>query len=322
MVKLLDIHSKAYFSRIDQVAQEVITLLSETMDVNTIFLASNDQYSNFIVKAFNRKAQLLHEGETTPFKDVLCKLVVENEFEPIVITDLKTNPLTLHHPVTRKVGNGCFLGAPIFHQNGEIFGTICAFDTRPYEFSAYDVRLIKTLSSLLSQTIMLEDQMLHDHLTGLYNPLFIRGFFEQSMMDNVMKNQQFSLLYVDLDHFKQINDTFGHDIGDQLLKRVAAMLVEQSPQNSIVARIGGDEFVLFVPVSSWEMFESTETALRLINTFNRMPFEIDGHVISISASVGMTYMEPGKELQVLLKEADMAMYDTKRNGRNSFKVYQ
>ena len=173
------IQSELYFRRLDEVSEEVISLLSETMDVNTIFLASNDRYSNFIVKAFNRKATLLREGEVTPIKDVLCKLAVENGSEPVVITNLANNPLSVNHPVTLNFGNGCFMGAPIFQGNGEIYGTICAFDTKPYEFSSYDVKLIKTLSLLLSQSIILEDLMVHDYLTGLYNSQYLKGFFDQ-----------------------------------------------------------------------------------------------------------------------------------------------
>jgi diguanylate cyclase (GGDEF)-like protein len=311
------IQSEHYFRRLDEVAEEVISLLSETMDVNTIFLASNDRYSNFIVKAFNRKATLLREGEVTPFKDVLCKLAVENESEPVVITNLANNPLSFNHPVTLNIGNGCFMGAPIFQGNGEIYGTICAFDTKPYEFSSYDVKLIKTLSLLLSQSIILEDLMVHDYLTGLYNSQYLNGFFDQNKEDG----QQYSLLYVDLDHFKEVNDEFGHDMGDELLKTIASLFKKLSPPNSVVSRIGGDEFALLIPVSSRDMNESNEIALYIISELNSKPLNVNGHDFLISASVGMTYAEPGKDLKVLLNEADMAMYEAKRNGRSTLRVH-
>lgn len=311
------IDSEHYFRRLDKVAEEVISLLSESMDINTIFLASNDKYTNFIVKSFNRKAILLRQGESTPFSDVLCKLAVDNGSEPLVITNLANNPLTINHPVTLNVGNGCFMGAPISQGNGEIYGTICAFDTKPYDFSAYDVKLIKTLSLLLSQSIILEDLMVHDHLTGLYNSQYLAGFFEQ----NKENEQQYGLLYVDLDHFKEVNDEFGHDMGDELLKNIANLFKKLTPPNSVVARIGGDEFVILIPVSSREMIESHKTSLSIINELKLNPVVVNGSQLFISASVGMTYAESGKDLKVLLNEADMAMYEAKRNGRSKLSVH-
>lgn len=309
--------SSHYFNQLDKVAEDVITLLSETMDVNTIFLASNDRYSNFIVKAFNRKAALMKEGEKTPFEDVLCKLVVDNDTEPIVITNLAENTMTINHPVTLNVGNGCFLGAPIYKSDGEIYGTICAFDTKPYDFTSYDVRLIKTLSSLLSQTIILEDLMLHDHLTGLYNSFYLKEFFKQDKE----AGKQYSLLYVDLDRFKEVNDEYGHDIGDELLKKVASLFKKTAPKDSVVARIGGDEFVFLIPVSSIEMSEAKKVASELFELMTTQTIEVEGNHLSISASIGMTYALPGKQLKELMKEADMAMYAAKENGRSQLQVH-
>jgi diguanylate cyclase (GGDEF)-like protein len=300
-----------YFKQLDKVAEDVIKLLSETIDVNTIFLASNDQYSNFIVKAFNRRAILLNAGERTPFEDVLCKLVIDNDSEPIVISNLAENAMTLNHPVTLNIGNGSFLGAPIYKGDGEIYGTICAFDTKPYDFTAYDVRLIKTLSSLLSQTIILENLMLHDHLTGLNNGFYLTEFFNQTSK----AEQQYSLLYVDLDRFKEVNDMYGHDIGDELLKKVASLFKNNVPEDSVVVRIGGDEFVFLIPVSTIEMIEAREFSEYLYNLLTTKAIEVEGYQLFISASIGMTFVDPNKTLKEIMKEADIAMYTAKRNSR-------
>lgn len=309
-----------YFNKLDEVSDEVISLLSETMDVNTIFLASNDKYSNFIVKAFNRRAELLRTGERSPFKDVLCKLVVNNadDPQPLVINDLSSHSLTVDHPVTLKVKNGCFLGAPIYQGDGEIYGTICAFDTKPYDFTSYDIKLIKTLSSLLSQTLILEDLMVHDHLTGLYNRYYLQEFFTQKKNEN----QQYSLLYIDLDNFKEVNDQYGHDIGDILLKKVAELFKQHLPENSVAARIGGDEFVLLIPVTTLEMKESMEFVKKIIHSFTYDKMDVAGYLLTITTSIGVTFAEPGNELEDLVKEADQAMYMAKNNGRNTLEIHQ
>lgn len=302
-----------YFNQLDKVAEEVITLLSETIDVNTIFLASNVNNSNLIVKAHNRNAPLLQEGDIAPFDHSLYTQSVENESDLVVIPDFKENPL----PVTVELEQGCFMSAPVYQANGEIFGTICAYDIKPYDFSVFEMRLIKTLSSLLSQSIILEDQLLHDHLTGLSNSQYLKVFFEQIKEENL----QYSLLYVDLDHFKYVNDEYGHDIGDKLLKKIASLFLKIVPKDSVVARIGGDEFIFLIPVSSNEMLESSETAFRINGALSTNPIEVDGHKLAISASVGMTYAASGKSLRVLMKEADTAMYKAKRNGRSHLIVH-
>ncbi|KIL44588.1 hypothetical protein [Jeotgalibacillus soli] len=124
-MKMLD--GEGYYSKLDTVAKDVLELSSETIDVNTIFLAS--KINNFIIKAFNRQSLLLKEGDHTPFSDVLGRLVVENESEPLVIPNLRENPLTFNHPVTMKIGNGCFLGVPIFKGNRDIYSTLCAIES-------------------------------------------------------------------------------------------------------------------------------------------------------------------------------------------------
>ena len=314
---MIESQKENYFSRLDELAEEVISLLSETLNVNTIFLASNDRYSNFIVKAFNRKSILLREGEVSPFEDVLCKLAVENGSEPIVIKNLANNPLTIDHPVTLNIGNGCFMGAPIIKGSGEVYGTICAFDNKPYEFTSYDAKLLKTLGLLLSQSIMLEDLVVHDYLTELYNGHYLTVFFEQNIGDG----QQYSLLYVDIDHFKKVNDEYGHDTGDELLKKVASLFKKLAPQDSVIARIGGDEFALLIPVSSRDMKASIETALQIISEIKSNPIKVKDQQFFISVSVGMTYVEYGKPLKVLVNEADMGMYDAKRNGGSILRVH-
>jgi len=302
-----------YFNQLDKVAEEVITLLSETIDVNTIFLASNVNNSNLIVKAHNRNEPLLQEGDLAPFNHSLYTQSVENESGLVVIPDFKEYSL----PVTHELEQGCFMSAPVYQANGEVFGTICAYDIKPYDFSVFEMRLIKTLSSLLSQSIILEDQLLHDHLTGLSNSQYLKVFFEQIKEENL----QYSLLYVDLDHFKYVNDEFGHDIGDKLLKKIASLFTKIVPEDSVVARIGGDEFIFLIPVSSNEMLESSETAFRINGALSTNPIEVDGHKLTISASVGMTYAASGKSLRVLMKEADTAMYKAKRNGRSHLIVH-
>ncbi len=310
------IKDSRYLNELDHVTEDIIQLLSETMDVNSIFFTINTTYSNMVIRAFNRDTILIHEGDHALLKENLS-VFFPKKSEPVVINDLEVNSIFSEQHVTHDFRKGCFMGAPIYQENDEIFGMICVYDTKPYQFSTYDIQLIKTLTSLLSKTIVLENLMLHDHLTGLYNSRYLKTFFEL----NKEIGLQYSLLYVDLDHFKDVNDNFGHDMGDELLKKIASLFKGIVPNDSVVTRVGGDEFVLLIPVSSNEMVESRKSACQIIDVLTSNSIEVDGQEIPISASVGITYVESGKSLKVLMKEADNAMYQAKRNGRNNLIVH-
>ncbi len=247
--------------------------------------------------------------------------LLENESEPLVIPNLKENPLSYDHPITQKIGNGCFLGVPIYKGNGEVYGTLCAFDTKPYEFRGYDIKLIKTLGALISQTIYLEDGMIRDSLTGLYNRHFLKGYFQYYIKE---ATDLLSVLYIDVDHFKEINDNYGHDIGDEVLKNISTMLKEMVPEKNIVSRIGGDEFILLVPESSEEQQEAKALGERILTTLASQPIMVEAHHhLSVSASIGVSlYPRDGDGLDTLLKEADQAMYNVKRKGRNNIHFYK
>ncbi|TWT09287.1 sensor domain-containing diguanylate cyclase [Planomicrobium sp. CPCC 101079] len=306
-----------YFNKIDHVIDEVFSLLSETIDVNSIFLTNIAQGTNFIVKAFNRKTTLLQEGEQAPLNKSLCKLVIENDGEPLVIPSIAENQAAANHPGAERIKNGSYIGTPIYHSSDSVFGTLCAADTKPYGFSEYDVKLIKTLGLLLSQAIVLEEMMVRDLLTGLHNRAYLVGHFER----NTEENQPYALLYVDLDRFKAVNDQYGHEAGDELLKKVASVFQEVAPPGSIVARIGGDEFVLLIPDSTEDLEEAKETASSILHELSDKPVRVQKWEFDISASVGITYAEPGKDLETLMNQADQAMYEAKNDGRNTLRFY-
>ena len=123
-------------------------------------------------------------------------------------------------------------------------------------------------------------------------------------------------LFLDLDRFKQINDTLGHDIGDKLLKTVASRMRQCGRENNILFRIGGDEFAVFG--SAREAAKAAEMlATRMIERISR-PYLIEGHQILIGASVGLAVAQPDEMVQELLRRADLALYESKRSGRGRF----
>jgi diguanylate cyclase (GGDEF)-like protein len=163
-------------------------------------------------------------------------------------------------------------------------------------------------------------QAFYDPLTNLPNRLL---FNERFILETALakRNQKkLAVLFLDLDHFKNINDTLGHVIGDKLLKDVARRLRACIRESDMVARIGGDEFNILL----CDITVAEETAIgvkKILNTFKK-PYVIEGHELHVSTSIGISIYPNDSELvDDLLKNADMAMYHAKESGRNTFQFY-
>jgi len=156
----------------------------------------------------------------------------------------------------------------------------------------------------------------YDFLTCLPN----RGFMLKKI-ENILNesddNTRFSLLFLDLDNFKMVNDILGHDYGDQLLKNIAWELRKCIDSKDIVARLGGDEFLILF-TDMWDKYKIEEKARRIINLFSRQ-WNISGREFFITASAGIViYPYDGTDLQTLYKNADTAMYQAKESGKNCY----
>ena len=156
----------------------------------------------------------------------------------------------------------------------------------------------------------------HDPLTALPN----RHQFEQYFHDVILReNRNVALLYIDLDHFKNINDTLGHHAGDELLKIFAQRLKAEISHKDFIARIGGDEFIAIINLHNIKNLK--KIAKRILASL-LSPINIQGQNLNITTSIGIAlFPEDGKTLEALLKHADTAMYKAKTNGRNNFHFF-
>jgi len=128
-----------------------------------------------------------------------------------------------------------------------------------------------------------------------------------------------AVVYLDLDGFKQVNDTLGHGAGDGLLKMVATRLLATVREEDTVARPGGDEFI----VALWDVSgtDSAATATSKLIQAVSQPYDIEGHTVSVTTSAGVAiYPVHGEDADALMKSADLALYDAKRAGRNAYRV--
>ncbi|MFF2498483.1 diguanylate cyclase [Peribacillus sp. NPDC058075] len=309
-----------YYKNFDSIAKEVLALLGQTIEVNTFFVSILSPINSFMIKSFNRNAKLICEGDILPYNMVYCKLVVENGLEPLVIPNLGEHELTSGHPATKFIGNGCFMGAPLTIE-GEIIGTLCAFDIKIHDFKEYDLILLKSLAALISHSINLEKGIIRDPLSGLYNRNFIYNYFDYHKDKT---NDEMALLYIDLDDFKFFNDSYGHDTGDDVIKKAAECFLQTVPEGSHVARIGGDEFIVLLhPAHCEDLMKSTQQNAELIlNRLSTMPITINGKDHFESASIGISfYPHNGTEMESLLKKADRSMYMAKKSGRKKIHYF-
>ncbi len=167
-------------------------------------------------------------------------------------------------------------------------------------------------------------QATHDMLTGLPNRQHFSSQLAQTMVDLRYSGGFSSLLLIDLDHFKTVNDSLGHEIGDGLLKEVARRLRGELPPSCHLARLGGDEFIVIgrrLPNRASGESKVVVLAERLLRVL-KQTYVIKGHHLYISASIGVRIFEPGEEdAGKLIREADIAMYEAKRAGRDGVVVF-
>ncbi|HGY9626053.1 putative bifunctional diguanylate cyclase/phosphodiesterase [Pseudomonas putida] len=189
--------------------------------------------------------------------------------------------------------------------------------------SVLDARL-EARTSALAHSLTLANQeltqlALHDTLTGLPNRTLLAERIEQAISKVAEQGGCFALMFIDLDGFKPVNDAFGHHVGDQLLKAVAARLRGHLHSQDTLARIGGDEFVLLVALD--EPADAMDVAVKQVDLVAR-PYRVAEHDLQLSASVGIVlYPGNGQDQHELLRNADAAMYHAKSAGKNGYSFF-
>jgi len=201
--------------------------------------------------------------------------------------------------------------------------TICIL-TLTLVLSALDAQFANQTAnladSLRETNKQLRDLALYDNLTGLPNRMLLDDRMTRAAENADRGGKSFALMFVDLDRFKPVNDTYGHGVGDRLLMDVAKRLVGCIRKVDTTARIGGDEFIVILSeIGSRE--DAAMVGRKILDELAR-PFFVDRHLLSISCSIGVAfYPDDGREMYTLKANADVAMYYAKQNGRNKFCFY-
>lgn len=180
--------------------------------------------------------------------------------------------------------------------------------------------MVQTFYRLEQEKKDLYNLSITDPLSGLSNRYYLQERVQQIISESERNHKEFALLFLDLDHFKAVNDSLGHDVGDELLKSIAVAIQDILRINDVVARIGGDEFVIVLThyKDTMELIDIIERIQKKLSK----PWKIKSYPIQIDSSVGVTiYPKDGSDIFSLMKNADIAMYDAKAKGRKGYRFF-
>jgi diguanylate cyclase (GGDEF)-like protein len=237
------------------------------------------------------------------------------------------------HPVVRADGAKAGAAFPLI-VHGEIVGVMLFLSAEKHTFTPEFVELLQRLADNVSFALenfdradekhradeRIEYLASHDSLTNLPNREMFNGLLRHAIESARRHTRPFALLFIDLDRFKVINDSLGHEAGDMLLVEVANRLRRSLRTSDVVARLGGDEFVVILEETS-DRHDVERVAANLLNVLGR-PMELSGHECHTTASIGIAmYPDHGADAQTLTKNADMAMYLAKEDGKNGFRFF-
>ncbi|WP_426360030.1 EAL domain-containing protein [Pseudocolwellia sp. HL-MZ19] len=216
---------------------------------------------------------------------------------------------------------------PVISSKGEVIGVFGIYHRIEYKPTDQDFFLVEQFAHLASVSIEREKNSLliwkqanFDSLTGLPNRNMMRGHLTQLIARANRDNEKLAIAFLDLDHFKDVNDTLGHHIGDALLKETAKRIKQSIRKNDIVARLGGDEFVIIM--SNLKDYNCVEVVAEQLLSSIALPYYLLNEVVHSAVSIGITiYPDDGTEIDDLLQNADQAMYGAKSLGRNTYHYF-
>jgi diguanylate cyclase (GGDEF)-like protein/PAS domain S-box-containing protein len=249
--------------------------------------------------------------------------------ETVIVANTMLDPLwEEYRELAATHGYRSCWSTPILSHQGAVLGTFALYSTTVREPTAVETRLIDAATRIAGIAIerkQSEDRIHflanHDALTGLPNRALFKDRLAQALLYAQRYDRRVTVVFVDLDNFKIVNDSLGHNVGDELLKIVASRMVDCVRATDTVVRLGGDEFVVLLldQPKSADIISPTVQKLRAAIA---EPVNVDGHDLRVTGSIGIAnYPDDGADADVLLANADAAMYRAKEIGRDNFQFY-
>ena len=283
--------------------------------------------------ASSARQATISASEAHPEGRGLCGSAIRSQ-QACIINDYLGDPrAAAFHATARNDGTNSGASFPLW-VHGQVVGVMSFMslekDTFTPEFAELLQRLVDNVSFALENFDRADEKTKaderieylasHDSLTNLPNREMFNGMLRRAIDAAARYQRQFALLFIDLDRFKVINDSLGHDAGDMLLVEIGGRLRRALRTSDVVARLGGDEFVVILEETA-ERPEVERIAGELLSVLSQ-PLQLSGHECHTTASIGIAmYPSDGTDMQTLTKNADMAMYLAKEDGKNGFRFF-
>ncbi len=160
-----------------------------------------------------------------------------------------------------------------------------------------------------------------DPLTGLYNRRYFTAIAHEYFQNSLRYDHPLTLFMIDIDDFKIVNDTYGHDVGDEVIIKLAKLLKESARESDVIIRFGGEEFVLLLPETS--RLEAQTLAQRILRKFANEPFLVAHKELQITISIGLSELDPehDRHIEDMVKKADLGLYEAKNSGKNQVQIF-
>ncbi|HEU0117891.1 MAG TPA: diguanylate cyclase, partial [Alphaproteobacteria bacterium] len=251
--------------------------------------------------------------------------------EIIVCDDTSKDP-RVNYEACKKVGANSMVVVPLMQHEG-VVGVLKVVSSRTHAFDAEHIRTLQLMAGLLGATLgqqiemdrrmKLEEELRHmaqyDGLTGMPNRTLFRDRLTQALINNARSGKTLGVMFMDIDHFKTINDKYGHADGDELLKQFAARIASALRKGDTLARLGGDEFTVIA--ENLNNPADAEHVARKILDAMKAPFELPNVTLPIGVSIGVAVTDKKTVgFDYILGRADDALYEVKRAGRNNYKL--
>jgi len=325
--------SRVDYKNIDQAFNRATEISANTLDIArvSIWLYNDDISSirchNLYIQdvGHDKGSELFKADFPNYFKAVAAgKMIVVDQARE----DERTNEFTESYLIPNEIYS--MLDAPIYYA-GEIIGVVChEYTNSMHRWSSQEQEFASAIASTVSLSleiqkrremeIELEHQAYHDALTKLPNRSLFVDRLDQALKLAQRNKTILAVLFLDLDNFKEINDSLGHAAGDQVLIEIASRLNNNLREMDTIARLGGDEFTLIV--SDFNDIQFIHEVVVKLFSILQQPMRINEHELYATSSIGISiYPDDGETSEALLRNADAAMYKAKDSGRNSFEFY-
>jgi len=305
------------------------TILRVQEDEKGKFMAVIAEADNSVIKRVNniihipmQMRRLKYTEDSAYAKAIIERRIIQVKDISVALRDIIPD---MEEEAFKKVMSGmqskAIIMIPLYSRN-KPFGLFCVFSSRDeladseldfLTIFAQQIEMAITIAALFQEV---RDQAITDGLTGLYNRRYFEEYIAKEVTRSIRQNQPFSVVGIDLDFLKKINDEYGHAYGDLAIKTVAEVLKSNARSIDIPARMGGEEFNILLP--GIDSNGAMTAAERIRKAIESQELEVIGH---ITASIGVaTFMEHSDSLDELLELTDQAMYQSKRNGRNQVTI--